>query len=86
MPKVTSIFDGGMIPEPGEANASLVSYLEDLLEAARSGEIVGVCCANLHSDRTGGFSNVGIVGGYSMLGAINMAKRSLEDFIAELDE
>jgi len=85
MTKVASLF-GGEIPAPGEPNELLVDRLEKLLAAAKAGEIVGACIAMLHSDRGASYTNVGLLGGYSLLGAVTMAKRDLENFIQELDE
>ena len=38
-------------PQPAEANATVVEELERLLEAARSGEIVGISGAYVHRDK-----------------------------------
>ena len=59
------------------ANPNTVSFLEGLLERARSGEIIGVAVAVLHDDFTASSAVVGGVGGYSMLGALEMIRHDL---------
>jgi hypothetical protein len=42
-------------------NKNVVESLEWLLEAAKSGEVSGIACAYDNSDKSTGFSRVGIV-------------------------
>ena len=79
---VSSIF-GGEIPtgETGEPNESLISFLEDLLERARSGNSVGVIATELHNDRSASWHVVGQVGGFTMLGAATVALDELTSVV-----
>jgi hypothetical protein len=54
-----------------------VNALESALEAARSGEIVGVAIAMLDHKAVGSYSIAGRIGGYSMIGALEMAKAEI---------
>ena len=60
-----------------EVNEAVVSVLEKWLEAARSGEVIGVAIALLDYDWCGRWSVAGVVGGYSMLGALEVARADL---------
>ena len=60
-----------------EVVESTVEQLETLLEAAKSGQIVGIAYATLEYDRTACFGVVGRVGGFSMVGALDAAKHIL---------
>ena len=65
---------GGIVPQEGVPNASVIEALEEALERARSGEIQGVAIAQLHADRLASYAIAGIIGGYSLLGALEMLK------------
>ena len=78
--KVVSVF-GGPTGEPAP-NEILIATLERALEAAKAGEIVGGAIAYLHSDGHGSFNVAGQIGGYSMLGAVEMAK----SYIVEINK
>lgn len=67
---------GDPIPS-GDPNPDLVSHLEDILEMARSGEIGGCATIMLHSDRTASYRFGGLVGGWSMLGALQIVQSHL---------
>lgn len=69
--KVTSLF-GGPTGERVVSEAA-VAALDEWLERALSGEIVGFAIAVLHHDGLGAFELAGRVGGYSMLGALDAA-------------
>lgn len=73
--KVVSI-SGGAVPTR-EPNATCIAALTEWLEMARAGEIVGVVMAALHHDGLGSFAICGTVGGYSMIGALEIAKADL---------
>ena len=73
--KVKPLF-GGLTYER-EVIESTVVALEDALEAARAGEIIGVAIAMLYHKGIGGYSVCGRVGGYNMLGALEMAKAEI---------
>jgi hypothetical protein len=62
-------------PVPGadlEPNAGAIALLEDLLERARAGEVIGVGAVTLHSDRLTSWHLSGRCGGYGMVGAASM--------------
>ena len=67
---------GGMTYER-EVVAATIDALEQILEAAKSGEIVGVAITTLDHKGMGGYSIAGRVGGYSMIGALEMIKAEL---------
>jgi hypothetical protein len=67
---------GGLTYER-EVIESTVVALEETLEAARSGEILGVAIAMLDHKGMGAYSVAGRVGGYNMLGALEMAKAEI---------
>lgn len=84
-PNVTSLH-GGEIPT-GEPNAGCVAKLKELLERAEAGDITGIVCAALHNDKTASFSIAGMVGPYSLLGSVEMAKdRLIELMRAEMGD
>ena len=56
-------------PVVKEPHQGVVTLLERMLQDARAGEIVGMVCAYQNSDWRAGYSVVGFVGGYSMVGA-----------------
>ena len=62
---------------PGEVNAKAVEVAEELLARARSGDVVGISAVMLHSDRGTSYFHGGCVGGYSMLGAVEMLRAEL---------
>lgn len=78
MGSVASLF-GGEVVAPGVPNAGCVAKLKEILERAEAGDVTGIVCVCLHSDRTGSYSVAGMIGPYSMLGAVEMAKADLID-------
>lgn len=60
-----------------EASDACIATLETWLEMARSGEIVGVAISGLSYDNLARYAVGGRVGGYSMIGALEMAKTAL---------
>jgi|GEM_PF-2039338 len=78
---VTSLHgDEVLQPKPNE---SCVKALRELLERAKSGDVVGTICISLHSDGLASFSINGMAGPYSLLGAVDMAKSDLQDLMKE---
>jgi hypothetical protein len=73
---VVSLY-GGTVPETGMANETLVEELERLLEAARSGEIVGMVGAYHHKDKGNSYSFAGMVACYGLIGGLECAKARL---------
>jgi hypothetical protein len=68
----------GHIPPEKAVNEDLVNGLEKLLERARAGEAVGAVVAYCDYDSNAGFSILGTVGTYSLVGAMTLAARNLE--------
>ena len=60
-----------------EINERLVEELSRLLEAARSGEIIGMAGTYLHKDRRASYSFAGNVGTFSLIGGLECAKQRL---------
>ena len=79
MSNVVSAF-GGPTGERA-VNAALVERLECWLEMARSGEAVGMAGALLHCDGLASYSVAGTVGGYSMIGALEMARMDVVEIV-----
>jgi hypothetical protein len=74
---VKSIFGGPVgVPEP---NDTCIEAIRKLLEMAESGEVVGIAVAALDKDGCGRWELAGRVGGYSMLGALEIARAELVD-------
>ena len=77
--KVTSLFGGTTgLPAPNEA---CIASLRRWLEMAESGELVGVAIAGLCYDGLGRYEVEGTIGGYSMLGALEIAKTELVEAV-----
>ena len=64
-------------PSASEVNQRLVAELERLLDAARSGEIVGMAGTYLHRDKGASYSFAGMVGSYSLIGGLECIKARL---------
>jgi len=78
-PKVVAMF-GQPIPT-GEPVPECVVALEEWLEMARSGEIVGVAMAGLCADGLARRQIGGHVGGYAIIGAASVNLAALQDHI-----
>ena len=76
MTEVRSLF-GGPVAGLREVNERALQEAEALLEAVRSGEVVGFAIARLHHDHLSSWRVAGIVGGYGMIGALEHAKASV---------
>lgn len=73
--KVTSIFGGPVgIPEP---NMNCISVLEDMLEKARSGEVIGAAVAVMHADGLSSWATGGKCVGFSLIGALEVMKSGI---------
>lgn len=77
---------GGPVPMAKENSPALIGYLEELLEQAKSGEILGMAAATMYRDRTTAYSVVGVIEGFSMVGALEMAKATLVNLDLETRE
>ena len=75
--KVISI-NGGPTGEP-EIVENCVIVLRDLLARAEAGEITGIGAAVVHCDGLASYHVGGFVGGYSVLGALDMIRADLID-------
>ena len=75
--KVISL--NGSLTGEKEVVQSTVECLENLLEAAKSGQIVGIAYSVLEYDGTACFGVFGRSGGFGMVGALEAAKTILND-------
>ena len=73
--KVISL-NGGPLGKP-QPNADCIRALEDWLEKARSGQIIGVGMVGLGFNDTGQWAVAGVVGGFSMVGALEIVRDEL---------
>jgi 1,4-dihydroxy-2-naphthoyl-CoA synthase len=74
---VRSMFGGPSVTR--EANSAAVEVLEDALERARSGEIVGVGIVMADHDGRACFSLGGLIGGFADLGAAYTMARAIQE-------
>jgi hypothetical protein len=78
---VVSLFGGEPIraadPASSEPLEGLVRELEQLLEAARAGEITGFAGTFQHRSGSVGYAFAGSVGGYAMLGGLECVRLRL---------
>lgn len=79
--EVTPLFGGPAWEK--EANETCVKILREWLEMAESGEIVGVAMVGLCGDRSARYSVGGTVGGYGMIGALEMVRAELVEIARE---
>lgn len=76
---VKSLFGGPIVQR--EANTACVKILEEMLDAAKSGEVVGVALAAVYSDR-GTTCRAGGVATYGLVGQLVRVQR---DVLVDLD-
>lgn len=74
-PKVVSL-RGGEIKVPYEPRPAVIETLEELLEMARSGEVVGIAAVCVHGDEATTFRLCG-QRSRAMLGTVEMVKIEL---------
>ena len=67
------------------AREDVVAFLENVLERARAGEVIGVGVAALHNNFEASYAVVGGVGGYSMLGALDMIRAEIVEINRDED-
>ena len=65
---------------PGEPNHFLVAALEELLERANSGHIVGMVAVCLEHDGQSPYDIVGRVGGFTMAGSLAAALHTVNAY------
>ena len=78
----------GLFGQPladGEPVQSCVECLEELLEQAKRGEIVGIAYGAMNSNGQGQTGIGGVIGGYSMLGALKLVEVELTDLMLSMD-
>ena len=68
---------GAYVPAAPETSKVVIEELERLLEAARSGEIIGLAGSFVHSNKTITYSYAGKVAGFGMIGGIECLKERL---------
>jgi hypothetical protein len=71
-PKVVTIWGGYRLP-PGEAVPEVVAQLEELLERARSGVIVGMIVVAADPERDACVYTSGLTHGFAVIGALHCA-------------
>lgn len=77
MDNVASLYGGDV--NTFTPNESCIKALREMLEMAEAGEITGIVCARLHGDNLGSYTIAGMIGPYSLLGALDMVKSELQD-------
>ena len=65
------------VVEGRAVNATAVEGLEEMLELAKKGEIVGFAMVPMWHDNTASYLIMGRCGGYAMLGAMNVVMTHL---------
>lgn len=60
-----------------EPDKRLIEEMERLLEAVRSGEVVGVAGVFLNKDKVVSYSYSGVIAGYGVLGGVDCLKQRL---------
>jgi hypothetical protein len=84
MAEVVSLH-GTYQPQSIQPNATVVQELERLLDAARSGEIIGLAGSYMHKDKVVTYSYAGLVAGYSIVGGLSCLKDRLMQIIMSRD-
>jgi hypothetical protein len=80
---VVSVF-GGPVGEL-EPDASCIDCLERWLEMARSGKIVGIAIAGVSHDNLSEYALTGRIGGFGIIGAMQMLQQHLVDINMEVE-
>ncbi len=76
--KVVGLDGRAFVPATApQVSATLVGELERLLEAAKSGDIVGMAGSFIHADRLVSYSFAGAVGGFGLIGGLECLKERL---------
>lgn len=68
---------GTFQPIAAEPDTRLIEEMERLLEAVKSGEVVGVAGVFLNKDKVVSYSYSGVIAGYGVLGGIDCLKQRL---------
>lgn len=72
-PKVVSLRSGAEIIPPGEPRPKIIEMCEDLLQRARSGDLMGLTVAMYHSDDTHSYRHEGRAA-FGTIGNLEMLK------------
>lgn len=75
MANVSSLHGGAVIT--ATPNQPCIDELERILEAAKSGDIIGFVMASVNGNKTTSYTIAGIAGGFPLVGAIEMAKQEI---------
>lgn len=76
MADVIPLFDCDTNMQP-TVNETCVEMLEDILERAKAGQVIGVALGLTHYDGTSAYAIGGMVGCHSLIGALDVAKGHL---------
>lgn len=63
-------FDGGTMLNERGYNENCVKFLEELLQKAKDGEIVGICVGMQYADGSNGATGAGFVYNQRMIGSL----------------
>ena len=84
--KVVPIKPGTAVASGRVVNPRLVEMLELVLEKARAGEIQGAMVAMHYHDNCAAMWNAGVIGGFTMLGAVSAMHHRLAGIANSGDE
>lgn len=76
MSNIEPLFDGGLIYTP-TPNETAIEECKRTLEQIEAGEVVGFAITMLHHDGLTSYRLAGMVGGYGMIGALEVVKSDL---------
>ncbi len=80
--KVVSM-NGSPITAPGEVSKETVERLEDLLERAKSGEVIGFVGVSMDRDETVAYHGAGRIASYQVMGALSGAAMKINELMEE---
>lgn len=79
MAEVISL-SGELLPSDVERDENVIAVLEQAIERAQSGEIIGICLVQLHRDETVSRAITGhITSPLRLIGAVELVKMGLMD-------
>lgn len=81
--KVVGLY-GAFAPVPA-VHEGVVEVLREALERAEAGDVVGVVVCRLHFDGLSSYDIAGMIGGYSLLGALGCARADVEEIVRGSD-
>lgn len=83
--KVVSM-NGLPVTAPGEVSKETVEHLEDLLERAKSGEVIGFVGVAMDRDETVAYHGAGRIASYQIMGALSGAAMKVNDLMEDGSE